>query len=130
MKKIATALLMISGSTLVGGALAQMPGASNVYFLDKSVSGAVSVWVDGHKVFASEFANTPDMFSRPVSPGRHSVVVTPFYARPGQKDIAQAALDFKPGIYTLNLGNVPSNRALFGSAFRTNALYMTQGAPN
>lgn len=103
--------------------------AANVYLLDKVGYGAVSVWVDGQKIIDGNFVGSPTLFARHLPAGKHTVVVTPFYAKPGVKDIAHATLNLPAGVSTIHVANLPSSN-LSRTAYLVPTLYMTQGAPN
>lgn len=119
------ALLTLS---LAAPALAQ-PAQADVYFLSKTGSGAMTVWVDGQRAFEGQFTGTPSSTPTKLPAGQHRIVVTPFYARPGERDIASATMNVPAGgTYTLKL-ELSSSTTFSAKAFKTAKLSMSDGAP-
>lgn len=79
--------------------------AAPVYFdNDSGASGVVDIYVDGQLVFDDIFADSAMMFPRELAPGRHEVIVTPFYLKPGQGDVMRAGINVgADSMYTLRL---------------------------
>ena len=92
--------------------------AAPVYFdNDSGASGVVDVYVDGELVFDDVFADSAMMFPRELARGKHEVVVTPFYLKPGQGDVMKANINVSEDrTYTLRLAPDKEELALKLSA--------------
>lgn len=93
--------------SLVGLASAQAQSAQ-LYFSNASgPAGVVNVYVDGQKLFSNVFAADATTFPVTLTPGEHTVVVTPNYLEPGVKDLLSQTINVPAagGTYTLALAD-------------------------
>ena len=103
---------MMGTVAALGLGLAGLAGAqansTQVYFSnDSGPASVVNVYVDGQKLFSNVFAADATSFPVALTPGAHTVVVTPNYLAPGVKDIVSQTVNVPAagGTYTLALAD-------------------------